>query len=202
MKYVSIDLETTGLYPGQILQFAAVLDDLRQPEVPVEELPCLNLLVDSLEYSGQPYALWLNGDLLQELAKDHDNGTVIALRGHNAIVTEPHRITSQLTKWLADNNYDQKKLVCAGKNFAGFDLKFLEAVNPDFAFDCRLHHRSLDVGLAYLRPDDTEPPSMAECCRRAGLNDTVTHDAVDDARLVIKLIRRFMQRYTCNFLSW
>lgn len=193
MKYVSIDLETTGLYPGQILQFAAVLDDLEHPEVPVEELPCLNLLVDSLEYSGQPFALWLNQDLLKELANDHDNGTVVDLRGHKAVVTEPHLITANFTQWLVANKYPHQKVVCAGKNFATFDLKFLTAANPEFVYDCRLHHRSLDLGLAYLRPEDCEPPSLTECCKRAGIKDIVTHDAVDDAILVVKLIRHFMQ---------
>ena len=41
MKYISIDVETTGLNPEtcQILSFAAVVEDTKNRDVPVEELP-------------------------------------------------------------------------------------------------------------------------------------------------------------------
>ena len=46
MKYVSIDIETTGLNPktDNVLEVAAIIDDTERPEVPIGELPTLHLL--------------------------------------------------------------------------------------------------------------------------------------------------------------
>ncbi len=40
-----------------------------------------------------------------------------------------------------------------------------------------------------MNPDDDEPPSLAECVKRADLAPRIAHDAVEDARTVIELIR-------------
>ena len=58
MKYVSIDIETTGLDPEtcQILQVGAVIEDT-QNLLPLEELPKFNCIVEHPAYTGSPYAL-------------------------------------------------------------------------------------------------------------------------------------------------
>lgn len=70
MKYVSIDIETTGLdfYNCQILEFAAVVDNLIDVRL-LEELPTFRAVIYNSEefYSGHPYALNLNASLLEEI---------------------------------------------------------------------------------------------------------------------------------------
>jgi DNA polymerase III epsilon subunit-like protein len=85
-------------------------------------------------------------------------------------------------------------LVLAGKNVANFDLKFLTKL-PDWD-TILMCHRVLDPGNLYLRPDDIEPPSTVECMRRAGFeNPEASHDALDDAYAVCKLIRNWENTY-------
>jgi hypothetical protein len=54
----------------------------------------------------------------------------------------------------------------------------------------RLHQRVLDPCSMYVRASDLIPPNLQECCNRAGIIKTVSHTAIDDARLVVELIRR------------
>ena len=55
MRYVSIDLETTGLdaINNDIIEFGAVLDDLADMK-PLEELPRFHAYICKEEYRGQP----------------------------------------------------------------------------------------------------------------------------------------------------
>jgi DNA polymerase III alpha subunit (gram-positive type) len=57
MLYCSLDIETTGLNPKtcDIIQFAAVLDDLSNPQ-PLEKLPRFNTFFTKSTYQG--YAPW------------------------------------------------------------------------------------------------------------------------------------------------
>ena len=68
MKYVSIDIETTGLDPEtcQVLQIGAVIEDTEQV-LPIDQLPKFNCIVENQSYTGSPYALWLNSNLLKKL---------------------------------------------------------------------------------------------------------------------------------------
>ena len=69
MKYVSIDLETTGLDPenNDIIEFGAVIDDLRDMK-PVEELPRFHAYIVKDEYKGQPYALSMHPTIFRRIA--------------------------------------------------------------------------------------------------------------------------------------
>ena len=70
MKYVSIDIETTGLDPEtcQIIQIGAVIEDTENP-VPVENLPSFKCLVEHPQYTGSPFALVMNRDILAQLGE-------------------------------------------------------------------------------------------------------------------------------------
>lgn len=73
MKYVSLDIETTGLSPvhHDVLEVGAVLDDL-SVQAPLGELPrfhCYVLPHDEKGYRGDPFALAMNHRILDRIAK-------------------------------------------------------------------------------------------------------------------------------------
>ncbi len=184
MRYLSLDLETTGLGDNcQILQLAAVLDDTSKP---LDESPTFNALVWDSWYSGEPYALALNQPILYTLAR-YKPGEVVDHRGNQVQIIEVDNLAPALYDWL--KIYDLGRIVLAGKNVAGFDLRFLK--NLLGWSEIPVHHRVLDPGNLFLRPDDREPPSTDECLRRAGIKTTTQHDALSDAYDVCKLIRNW-----------
>jgi DNA polymerase III epsilon subunit-like protein len=52
-----------------------------------------------------------------------------------------------------------------------------------------LHHRTLDPAMLYTLYTDPEPPSMKTCMERAGFEGEVAHTALEDALMVIRLLR-------------
>jgi hypothetical protein len=119
----------------------------------------------------------MNAGLLKEIA------------GGMVRTMPPREALDRLRHWLGSFGYTGR-IVAAGKNFASFDLQFLKRLWPG---ECGMfHYRSLDPMMLFVRPDDEEPPNTEECLKRAGLPSTVTHDAVDDARNVVALIRAGM----------
>jgi DNA polymerase III epsilon subunit-like protein len=179
MKYVSIDLETTGLdwETCQVLEFGAVIDD---EVTPIDQLPTFQRIIRRDEVIGSPYAMWLNAELLMKIANADKLPT-------ERFCTE-HDLGPQFADWLGKNGIDPDHVVAAGKNFASFDANFLRRVS---SFERCVHfkYRVLDPAQLFVLPTDTELPSTAECLRRAGLPDDVAHTAVEDALAVVKLLR-------------
>ena len=90
---------------------------------------------------------------------------------------------------IRDGCHSANKVIAAGKNFASFDQKFLEKLpnwNVNFA------HRVIDPAMLYFKPfeDDKGLPSTKICMERAGITAEVAHTAVEDAIVVVDLIRR------------
>ena len=188
MKYVSIDLETTGLDPinNQIIEVAAVIDDTQNPR-PLDQLPSFQAFVHHKSYTGSAYAINLNARIFKVLSDvDADKQKNNCLSLESAM--------NQLYDFL-NNNLDQPFNV-AGKNFAGFDKPFF--MFADFPVES-FHYKILDPGSMYTTKDDIEVPSLNECMKRAGYVDhETTHEALDDALDVIKLIRYKMETRKTN----
>jgi len=109
-------------------------------------------------------------------AQDFINMTTITDRNGN---TYP-ALTSKLPKTY---------LTCAGKNFAGFDKKFLELL-PRWKQVFSIRSRVLDPGILFVDwKNDESVPSLFECKQRAGIEGIVTHNAVEDAMDVVMLLR-------------
>ena len=72
----------------------------------------------------------------------------------------------------------------AGKNFAGFDRTFLP---PPVARLFR--HRVLDPGSMFINWSDPHLAELATIKTRLGLDGEVAHDALEDARDVIRCVR-------------
>lgn len=192
MKYIAIDIETTGLDPryDQVLELALVADDL-EVQAPVSELPVLHRYIVHPRISGDPVALAMNVKTLFLLG-EHAKKT--GVHDPRLFVDSGSQLRSTVSAWLDALGWGNK-FNAAGKNFSSFDRMFLL---PLFASEgntlrvnhCSFRHRALDPSILYAKRDDEVLPSLTECLSRAGLGEpTNLHSAVGDAIDVIRLIR-------------
>lgn len=186
MKYISIDIETTGLdsIENDTLEIGAYIEDTNNP-LPREQLLCFHTYIWRKNYRGNAYALAMNHRILRKI---HD-----LEKARDPLLMTPENVARRFRKFLIDSCQwpeDQKygPFVLAGKNIAGFDLPFLNQL-PEWK-DIKFHRRVIDPGMLYFDPKvDEIPPDMSLCKKRAGLNEFVAHEALDDAWDVISLIR-------------
>ena len=71
MKYVSIDIETTGINREkcQVLSIGAVIEDTNNPR-PIEELPKFHAAIVGREgLYGEPFALNMNKSLIENIVR-------------------------------------------------------------------------------------------------------------------------------------
>jgi oligoribonuclease len=226
MRYISIDIETTGLDPEncQILSIGAVIEDTLN-QLPFEELPKFHAVIKRESVYGSIFALNLNRDLIQAM-KDHseartedekkqveelfgakfyhEDEVVEALYQFcyrnglvefdvNALVFKQVKIVDGQTYPILTSNMPKTYLNCAGKNFAGFDKKFLEKL-PRWKQVFSIRSRVLDPGILFVDwINDESIPSLGECKKRAGIDGVVTHNAVEDAMDVVMLLRQCYQ---------
>lgn len=191
MKYVSIDLETTGLSPNtcQVLEIAAVYND---DNLHLALCPIFHRYIWHPVIKGEAYALHMNADLIKEI---HDLKKAGA---KTDVLVDLGALRYQFRDWLADHGYPKfmnedsmtsvKNVVAAGKNFANFDKGFLEEL--DVLDIVRFHHRVIDPAMYYHRVTDAVPPDTKLCLERAGFDGEVKHRAVDDALAVCRLVRK------------
>lgn len=196
MKYVSFDIETTGLEPGKhsIIELGAVIDDF---ETPLDELPEFRCLIDNEVITANKYALGMHVDsgLLKEL-QDPDDDT---------LVLKPEGVATAFKQWMMNNGIEYETYtyknsdkvrgakvhpIGAGKNLASFDIDHVQTL-PGWSDHIRFHHRTLDPGPLFFDPEkDDKPPTLSECMERAGFEETETeHTGVADSLDVVKLLR-------------
>jgi hypothetical protein len=208
MRYVSIDLETTGIDPDncQILEFGAVIDDL---ETPIEELPTFRFTVMSPTYKGEPYALHMHSKLFKRIAsKQAPCGGAGSNEGR---YDQLHNLGRCFSRWLVSKGLDAKNFVAAGKNFSGFDARFLNRVEASRSM-FQWNHRVLDPASMFAEAGDETLPDTNECVRRAcetircgdstARNDFATitgeaHTVLYDAKVVCALVREGFRRQVC-----
>ena len=105
-----------------------------------------------------------------------------------------NRKTSSLICKIRDikQSNGDKKIGCnaAGKNFSSFDKKFIDGVDKIYDF-IYFRQRVLDPSALYIdwETDETSP-DLSTCKKRAGLNEFVSHDSLDDAWDIIELFRK------------
>jgi DNA polymerase III epsilon subunit-like protein len=92
------------------------------------------------------------------------------------------------------SNMPKVYLNCAGKNFAGFDKKFLEKL-PRWKQVFSIRSRVLDPGILFVDwANDESIPSLDQCKQRAGIDGAVTHNALEDAMDVVQLLRTIYKK--------
>ena len=180
MKYVSLDIETTGLdpYQDQILEVGAIIEDTKNLK-PREECPQFHVYVDNERLRGEIFAISMNSNILKKILELKNNKDEINL-------VTPYNIIPALVTFLKNNGIE--KATFAGKNFASFDLQFFKKL---YTFsDLKMHHRFLDPTTLFTDFEHDEVlPDLAKCKVRAGIKGNVTHEALDDAWDVIELLR-------------
>jgi DNA polymerase III epsilon subunit-like protein len=161
MEFFALDIETTGLdhERDQILHIAMVHSSF-QDETPLDKLPRWEALIRPDVIVGDAYALNMNRDLLAVLAPDLLKPEVGETREYKGRHIRIFRTAYQaIENLLADNKFlipqywrdGRRKAVIAGKNVAGFDLRFLANHHPTIMR--RFHHRTIDVGSMALGND-------------------------------------------------
>jgi len=194
MKYVSIDIETSGLDPEncQILSFGAIVEDTENI-LPYEDLPKFYSIIPSSKITGEPFALNMNKGLIEAInlyslsKNDSDKKELEAKYG--CLFLMEHDIVRKFRVFLNDHEFNLGKFNVAGKNFTGFDLKFLEQL-PDWGRLVKLNRRALDPAILFADfTSDKELPNLTVCKERAGVSGVVTHNALQDAWDVIQVLR-------------
>lgn len=183
MKYVAIDIETTGLDPDQhqILEIGAVIEtDWRTP---VDALPVFRTLVWHPNIVGSREALYMNAELIAESVECPQ-----PFPGLNDAIYNLGAFLGQ--------HFDRAKesVTIAGKNFAAFDLRFLSRCG-EWGRSIRHKRRFIDIGPMWWRPDvDDALPDLRTCQERAGVAVRTAHKAVEDCRAVIECVRAWNEK--------
>lgn len=177
MKYLSVDVETTGLDPDKhkVVMFAAVLDDTNNPKPP-DELSFYSCIINQ-EEKGQREALEMNEWIFRMMPEQGISQAQFLVK---------------FEQFLKDHGFVQEKgkyvLNVAGKNVAGFDNIFLNNI-PGFSDKFRIRSRCIDPTILYYDEQDEFLPDLQTCLLRAGISKNVAHDALEDALDIVLLIR-------------
>jgi oligoribonuclease len=214
MKYISIDIETTGIDPlkNQLIQFAAVIEDT-VIQRPIEELPKLMCYVTHPNYTvssglAAQEATYHTLAVVKKISDfQHSKDLKLPVYGGSAsknaegeIFTTPRELGRVFAKWLSDNEYpmneyDKFVIRAAGKNVSAFDIPFIKNTIAEWYKTFSFSSRCLDPAILYFDPiNDQDLPSLTECKERAGVESYVSHDALDDAIDVINLLRKYFNK--------
>lgn len=191
MKYISIDIETTGLNPleNDILEIGAYIEDTLQP-LPREEMPFFHAYVWKDSYRGNPEAFAMNKDIIDTIVRlKKEKNTKLLLTPADVAIYFRAFLFSNKGHWNYQSfNAGAGPFTLAGKNLAGFDLPFLNQLEGWAQF--KFYRRIIDPAILYFdsRVDEVLP-DMSTCKARAGLSEHVSHHALDDAWDVISLVR-------------
>lgn len=203
MKYVSIDIETTGLNPEkcQILQIGAIIEDTNHV-VHYDDLPKFSCIVEHDEYSGQPTALSMNSwifEILAGLEGKVKDAKLAYRKEHNILPVG--LVARSFQMWLINNGMipefinEPVKITAAGKNFGSFDKLFLQKL-PNWGSSVQIRQRIIDPAVLVTDwKNDETLPNLNSCMKRLGIDGEVTHDALADAWDVIRVIRKFTNNY-------
>ena len=122
-------------------------------------------------------------------------GEIVALEMHKELLFEAYeKGTPEDLVMGAIEEFAQKPGVMCGKNYGAFDLQFLKRLPNPTRFNWP--HRSIDPVAYFLRSDDVKAPSLHECLERAGMSRVVTHNALQDALCVARLVQAGLKKFS------
>jgi hypothetical protein len=229
MKIVSIDTETTGLDPEscQILSIGVCIEDTCNI-LPIQNIPKFHAVIMRDNLQGSVYALNMNKDLIslinqansltytERVNLEADSGLIFASEKYvvqalyNFLFATAAFDTSSFIKdqlmesklGLIPRDYSHRTsaiINVAGKNFVGFDLPFLSKL-PDWNRLIKPIRRVIDPAVLCVdwKKDETLP-DLSTCKDRTCKGGNVTHNALEDAVDVIKVLRSVTNNYTNLF---
>lgn len=195
MKFVSIDIETTGLDPEtcDVLEVGAIINT--DDKTPLSELPAYRFLIKMPTYYGEPYALSMHPKLFKEIAKSKSNvDWGLSQPDYTKLCGGPMDFVRTFNEWLVVNGIDPYQYVAAGKNFANFDAHFLKKLYDGGRYRIGWHHRIFDPASMFVIETDELLPGTRTCMERAGIKELdyegEPHSALYDAAAVVALIRK------------
>lgn len=197
--YVSLNIETTGIDPDtcDVLSLAAVLDT---GEGTVDDLPFIHmrLLHEKVQGDVETFSWESHRALLKDIHEGERTPAEYPIDAQWDGNVRPTSMVKTFHWWLAEHHpeWDSSGLVpqmtpitLAGKNVRGFDVSFLDA-HFGFSEATPIHHRAIDLGSVYWTPEGGVP-STKECAERAGLDYEYRHDALYNARFVVRALRAY-----------
>lgn len=215
MKYISIDIETSGLDSDkhQILSFAAIIEDTKL-KLPLNEIPKFSCIIKHNELIGSVFGLNMNKKIISLMndhneSKNDESKTLLEVTSGYKFVDESS-LAQEFYRFLAKHNFLNRRgedmseiqhinfsgatspivITVAGKNFGTFDKLFLEKL-PWWKKLIFIRQRIIDPGVLFVDwIEDDALPSLTECKKRADIGGEVTHDALEDAWDVIELLRK------------
>jgi oligoribonuclease len=190
MRYISIDIETTGLDPNrhQILEFGAVIGDT-EVKYNLNNRIVFHRIILHRTITGDPFAINMNQEIIKEISKQFQK------QEPNETFTTEQGLIDDFKEFLVENKFlesigDYKtKINVAGKNFANFDKLFIDKL-----FKFNYSSRILDPAILYYQEGDKRLPDLKTCLNRAGLIDEVSHRAVGDAFQVVLLLQKKLNK--------
>ena len=192
MKYLSFDLEATGLREHDlIIEFACVPFDAKERNIENDlsfhcfvKCPSFNELKSDLD----PWVIENNETLIN---KAHTEG--LEMKAFK------DKLVAYLTSDTIQNYFGNKKITLFGKSMAAIDLPFL---NRDLGWETMrkyFEHRQLDLSsVAYNMIDLGHLPekctSGSELMKELGYGEvahTALEDAVNTAKMYLEIIKSF-----------
>lgn len=221
MKFLALDIESTGLDldNDQILELGLIAVDTK---LPPSTWKTLHLMVNHPRISGNVYALSLHNRIFNFIKnwkpKKNSNLPVgykeYYLPENECIVIKPEELYIYFEMFVS-SNFDLStkgkyySITCAGKNAANFDIPFLKKHfnkfcgtnyselndDPNNRESVNFRKRVIDPAVLFTNfIDDDMVADLGLCKERAGLDNFVSHNALEDAWDVVFLI--------CKHIGW
>ncbi len=189
MKYLSIDIEATGLKENcQIIEISFVPFDASLKTI--EENHIFHSYVKCPTYEELKSSLdpWVVTNMKSVLIKAHEEGVSLEqLR---------LKIDDYLSSEWVKNYFNQEKIVIFGKSLSALDLPFLKRDLGWDYFSSKFHHRTVDLSCFTYALGDSGliPPELVsgEKLMKFFNLGLVAHTALEDARNTILLYFHLM----------
>lgn len=190
MKYVSIDIETTGIDPvhNDIIEFAAIIDDIANKKS-ICDLPKFHRYIKKDGYyMGEAKVLAMHKNIFEKISQDTEDCIYI-----NDLMYAFGNFLQN--NGIEPNKYGQIIINVAGKNFGSFDYQFLkQKISKENWNNISFRKRFLDPAILYYEEGDFALPDLPSCVERFQKETNYkykwnSHNALDDALEVVKLIR-------------
>lgn len=189
MKYISLDIETTGLDTSiaNCLMISMIFVDTNLMVNPLKDHKSLTFLIDRDldKLNWQPKALQMNQWIVDILeGKKDSNYDKIPLND----------VSNSIGYFLSQCGYQTNDdgsftVLIAGANVSSFDLPLLMNDIPGLSKVLKPNRRVIDPSLEFVDwENDERLPGLSICLERAGFNNMVSHNAYDDALQVVQLL--------------